>query len=235
MGKVRVGASVAGIAAAAIAGTLIDAVPAQWVFAGAALLSLPGSLAFFRIEHTSHGGFGTRRPALDIARDVWRDRRYRRLLISFLVFGWGNLMNFAVFPIMLVDHFDAPNTFVGILSAAQSATMIVAYVVVGKLIDRGSTLRQTLIGTLLVMLVPIGYIVAPTYWALLPIAVVGGFAQASASSRISPTWWSSRRAIASPTTPRRNRSCSGSAGRSRPSRRRSSWVSTSRASCFLLG
>ncbi len=179
MGKVRVGASVAGIAAAAIAGTLIDAVPAQFVFAGAALLSLPGSIAFFRIEHHGVGGFGTRRPALDIARDVWRDRRYRRLLISFLVFGWGNLMNFAVFPIMLVDHFDAPNTFVGILSAAQSATMIVAYVVVGRLIDRGSSLRQTLIGTLLVMLVPIGYIVAPTYWALLPIAVVGGFAQAS--------------------------------------------------------
>jgi MFS family permease len=179
MGKVRVGASVAGIAAAAIAGTLIDAVPAQLVFAGAALLSLPGSIAFFRIEHHGVGGFGTRRPALDIARDVWRDRRYRRLLISFLVFGWGNLMNFAVFPIMLVDHFDAPNTFVGILTAAQSATMIVAYVVVGRLIDRGSSLRQTLIGTLLVILVPIGYIVAPTYWALLPIAVVGGFAQAS--------------------------------------------------------
>lgn len=179
MGKVRVGASVAGIAAAAIAGTLIDAVPAQWVFAGAALISLPGSIAFFRIEHESTGGYGTRRAALDIARDVWRDHRYRRLMLSFLVFGWGNLMNFAVFPIMLVDHFDAPNTFVGILSATQSATMIVAYVVVGRLIDRGSSLRMTFIGTLLVVLVPIGYLVAPMYWALLPVAVVAGIAQAS--------------------------------------------------------
>jgi MFS family permease len=100
-------------------------------------------------------------------------------MFSFLVFGWGNLMNFAVFPIMLVDHFDAPNTFVGILSAAQSATMIVAYIVVGRLIDRGSSLRQTLIGTLLVMLVPIGYLIAPNYWLLLPVAVVAGAAQAS--------------------------------------------------------
>lgn len=179
MGKVRVGASVAGIAAAALAGVFIDTVPAQWVFAGAALLSLPGSIAFFRIEHTSHGGFGTRRPALDIARDVWRDHRYRRLMLSFLVFGWGNLMNFAIFPIMLVDHFNAPNAFVGILSAAQSATMIFAYVIVGRLIDRGSSLRQTFIGTLLILLVPIGYLVAPMYWALLPVAIIAGVAQAS--------------------------------------------------------
>lgn len=179
MGKVRVGASLAGIVAAALAGLYIDLVPAQWVFAAAALISLPGALAFFKIEHTSTGGFGTRRPALDIAHDVWADRRYRRLMISFLVFGWGNLMNFAIFPIMLVDHFDAPNTFVGILAAGQSATMIVAYVVVGRLIDRGSSLRQTFIGTLLVLLVPIGYLLAPTYWALLPVAIVAGVAQAS--------------------------------------------------------
>ncbi len=179
MGKVRVGASLAGIVAAALAGLYIDLVPAQWVFAAAALISLPGSVAFFKIDHTSVGGFGTRRPALDIARDVWADRRYRRLMLSFLIFGWGNLMNFAIFPIMLVDHFDAPNTFVGILSAAQSATMIGAYVIVGRLIDRGSSLRQTFIGTLLVLLVPIGYLIAPSYWFLLPVALVAGIAQAS--------------------------------------------------------
>lgn len=179
MGKVRVGASLAGIIAAALAGLYIDLVPAQWVFAAAALISLPGAIVYFKIEHTSTGGFGTRRPALDIARDVWADTRYRRLMLSFLVFGWGNLMNFAVFPIMLVDHFNAPNTFVGILSAAQSATMIAAYVVVGRLIDRGSSLRQTFIGTLLILLVPIGYLIAPNYWALLPVALVAGIAQAS--------------------------------------------------------
>lgn len=179
MGKVRVGASVAGIASAALAGTLIDAVPAQLVFAGAALISLPGSLAFFRIQFDSRGGFGTRRPAGDIARDVWRDRRYRLLMISFLVFGWGNLMNFAVFPIMLVDHFDASNSFVGVMSAVQSAATIVAYVVVGRLIDRGSSLRQTFLATLLVLLVPLGYVVAPVAWALLPVAIIAGITQAS--------------------------------------------------------
>ena len=179
MGKVRVGASVAGIVAAAVAGLLIDIVQAQWVFAAAAVIALPGSIAFFKIEHLSAGTTPPRRPLANIVRDVWSDRRYRQLLLAFLVFGWGNLMNFAIFPIMLVDHFDAPNTFVGILSAAQSATMVFAYVVVGRLIDRGSSLRQTMIGTVLVLLMPIGYIVAPSYWFLLPLAVVGGITQAS--------------------------------------------------------
>ncbi len=179
MGKVRVGAAVAGIAATASAGLLIDVVHAQFVFAAAALLSLPGSIAFFRIKHDGSGGFGTRRPALEIARDVWSDHRYRRLMLSFLVFGWGNLMNFAVFPIMLVDRFNASNSFVGIMAATQSATTIVAYVVVGRLIDRGSSLRQTFIATLLVVLVPLGYVVSPIAWTLLPVAVIAGITQAS--------------------------------------------------------
>ena len=179
MGNVRVGASIAGIAAAAVAGTFIDVIPAQWVFAAAALIGLPGAIAFFWIRYEGPSAPPARRPALAIARDVWADVRYRKLLLAFTIFGTGNLMNFAVFPIMLVDHFDASNGFVGTLAIAQSATQIVAYPVIGRIIDRGSTLRQTLIATLLTLLVPIGYLVAPGTWALLPVAVIIGIAVSS--------------------------------------------------------
>jgi MFS family permease len=179
MGNVRVGASIAGIAAAAVAGTFIDVIPAQWVFAAAALIGLPGAIAFFWIRYEGPSAPPARRPALAIARDVWADVRYRKLLLAFTIFGTGNLMNFAVFPIMLVDHFDASNGFVGTLAIVQSATQIVAYPVIGRIIDRGSTLRQTLISTLLTLLVPIGYLVAPGTWALLPVAVIIGIAVSS--------------------------------------------------------
>jgi MFS family permease len=179
MGNVRVGASIAGIAAAALAGTFIDVVPVQWVFGAAALVGLPGALAFFWIRYEGPAAPPARRPALAIARDVWADLRYRKLLLAFTLFGTGNLMNFAVFPILLVDHFDASNGFVGTLAIVQSATQIVAYPVIGRIIDRGSTLRQTLIATLLTLLVPIGYLVAPSTWALLPVAVIIGVAVSS--------------------------------------------------------
>src|SRR2546428_663421 len=76
MGKVRVGASVAGIVAAALAGGLIDVVPAQWVFAAAALVSLPGSIAFLLVRYD--GPPAPARPsARAIASTVWGAERSR--------------------------------------------------------------------------------------------------------------------------------------------------------------
>lgn len=178
MGKVRMGVSVAAIAAAAAAGLLIDVVPASLVFAAATLISLPGALAFFAIRMDGAGSRRARGSAAAIARDIWRDRRYRRLLASFTVFGFGNLMNFAVIPIMLVDLYDTPNTFIGALTATQSATAVAAYAFWGRLIDRGSSLRLHLYANLFIVLVPIGYLIAPSYWFLLPTAVVMGIVTA---------------------------------------------------------
>ncbi|MGH2716426.1 MAG: MFS transporter [Thermoleophilaceae bacterium] len=180
MSRVRMGAAVAGIAAAALAGAFIDAVPAAWAFAAATVVSLPGALQFARIRYDGPAERALRRGAGTIARDIWGDRRFRLLLLSFSVFGFGNLMNLAVVPILLVDHFDAPNAFVGLFTALQSATMIVAFLFVGRRIDRGSSLRFTLYNTALVLLLPLGYLLAPTTWALLPIAVVGGIVLAGA-------------------------------------------------------
>jgi MFS family permease len=101
------------------------------------------------------------------------------VLAAFSVFGFGNLMNFAVIPILLVDHFDAPNTFVGILAAVQSLVAIGAFLYWGRMIDRGSSLRLSLYNALLMLLVPIGYLVAPTVWALLGVAIVFGIAIAA--------------------------------------------------------
>src|SRR5438270_3909726 len=51
MGKVRIGVSIASITSATLAGLVIDSVPATFVFAAAAITSIPGALAFGRIRH----------------------------------------------------------------------------------------------------------------------------------------------------------------------------------------
>jgi MFS family permease len=178
MANVRIGGAIAGIAAAAVAGTFIDVVPAAWVFAAAALVGLPGAVAFFWVRYDGSAKVAARRSLHAIARDVWADHRYRRLLLAFTVFGMGNLMNVAVYPILLVDHFNASNSFIGAMAAVSSATMIVAYLVWGRMIDRGSSIRLTLVNTVVTLLVPLGYIVAADVWLLIPVAVVAGIVNA---------------------------------------------------------
>jgi MFS family permease len=178
MGKVRIGVSIASIASATLAGLFIDTVPATMVFAAATIISLPGAIAFGRIRHDPPAIPVVRHRPSQIARDVWRDQRYRRLLISFTIFGFGNLMNAALFPILLVDHFNAPNSFVGYMAALQAASAIVAFVVWGRFIDRGSSLRLTVINTALVLLMPLGYLLAPSTLFLLPVAVIAGITNA---------------------------------------------------------
>jgi MFS family permease len=178
MANVRIGGSLVGIAAAAVAGTFIDVIPASWVFAAAALIGLPGAIAFFWIRYDGSSKLAARRSFPDMARGVWADHKYRRLLLAFTVFGVGNLMNLAVYPILLVDHFNASNAFVGAMTAVSSATMIVAYLVWGRMIDRGSSIRLTLVNTVVTLLVPIGYIAAADVWLLIPVAIIGGIVNA---------------------------------------------------------
>jgi MFS family permease len=178
MGRVRIGASIASIASATLAGLFIDNVPATVVFAVATLVSLPGAIAFGRIRHDPPDIRPVRYRPSRIARDVWRDHRYRRLLLSFTIFGFGNLMNAALYPILLVDHFNAPNSFVGFMTALQAASAVVAYYLWGRFIDRGSSMRMTVINTALVLLMPLGYLIAPTTLFLLPVAIVAGVTNA---------------------------------------------------------
>src|SRR5437879_1285522 len=178
MANVRIGAAIAGIASAAVAGTFIDVIPASWVFAAAALIGLPGAIAFFWVRYDGWAKVAQRRSLVTIARDVWADHKYRRLLLSFTVFGIGNLINVAVYPTLLVDHFKASNSFIGAMSAVSSATMIVAYLVGGRMIDRGSSIRLTLLNTVVTLLVPIGYRAAADVWLLIPAAVVSGIVNA---------------------------------------------------------
>jgi MFS transporter, DHA1 family, staphyloferrin B biosynthesis exporter len=174
MGKVRVGVAVAAVISAAVAGLLIDVVPATWVFAAAAALSMPGAFAFFWIRDDAHVSAGRARLGLHTVRDIWMDAPYRDLLFANTVYGLGNLMNGTIIPLMLVDHLDAPNAFIGALAAIASVTSVFGYLVWGRLIDRGSSLRLSAWNASFLILLPLTYLLAPNYWWLLPVAVVQG-------------------------------------------------------------
>ena len=177
MGKVRIGFSIASIASAGLAGAFIDVVPAGWVFAAAAVISMPGAIAVFFMRTDAPKTPEVRRPFWEIAPDIWRDVRYRKLMQSFVIFGIGNLGNAAMIPLLLVDRFNAPNEFIGAYAAVQSATAIVAFWVWGRVLDRGrSSVVWAARNSALTLLIPIGYLLAPNVWVLLPVAVIAGIA-----------------------------------------------------------
>ena len=178
MANVRIGSSIAGIAAAAFAGAFIDVLPASVVFMAAALFSLPGAIAFFGIRFDRPRVTVARRSVALVARDIWADRRYRRLLLAATVFGVGNLMNVAMYPLLLVDHFQASNSFIGAMTVVTSATSIIAYLVWGRVIDRGSSIRLTLVNCVVTILIPVGFIAATDTWQLIPVAVITGIVNA---------------------------------------------------------
>src|SRR5437762_3475348 len=169
---------ISAIASAAGAGTILGGIPPAVGFRAAALIGPPRTAAFFLRRYEGLAKVAQRRSLVTIARDVWADHKYRRLLLSFTVFGIGNLINVAVYPILLVDHFNASNSFVGAMTAVSSATMIVAYLIWGRMIDRGSSIRLTLLNTVVTLLIPIGYIAAADVWLLIPVAIVGGIVNA---------------------------------------------------------
>jgi MFS family permease len=147
------------------------------VLAAVAILSLPGTLGFFAIRFDAPAARTVRRTR-GIVRDVWADRRFRRVLLAATIFGVGNLMNLAMYPLLLVDHFHASNSFVGAMTVVTSATSIVAFLFWGRVIDRGSSIRLTLVNTVVTILIPLGYIVASDAWQLLPVAVINGIVNA---------------------------------------------------------
>src|SRR5258705_5825204 len=83
MANVRIGGAIAGIAAAAVAGTFIDVIPASWVFGAAALIGLPGAIAFFWVRYDGSAKVAARKSLPAIARDRSGEPKIMRPLLSF--------------------------------------------------------------------------------------------------------------------------------------------------------
>lgn len=180
MGRVRVGASLAGIVAATAGGALIDLTgERQLILAGAVGVSLLGTVSFAFIRPDDRHREPRAESPLRLVPMVLADRVFRRYLLAFTVLGFGNLMGATLYPLLLVDRYDASPTFVGLYTATSAAFTMLGYFFWGRRIDRGSSLSITLWNFLLVLGLPLTYLVAPEAVYLLPAAAITGFTLAA--------------------------------------------------------
>lgn len=176
MGRVRIGANLSGLIASIAGGAILQVAPDPVrVLAAAAGLSLLANLIFLRIRHDEQ----VRRPRMtspvSLLPMVRADPTFARYLVATTVLGFGNLIGATLYPLLLVDRFDAPNAFVGIYTAVSAAATMAGYYFFGRRIDRGSSIRLTLANSTLLLGMPLVYLVAPSTWALLPAAAIAGF------------------------------------------------------------
>ncbi len=176
MGRVRIGANLTGLVASAGGGAILQvAADPVDVLAAAAALSVVGNLVFLRIRHDE----GAERPRLlspfSLLPMARADATFARFLLASAILGFGNLIGVTLYPLLLVDRFDAPNAFVGLYAATSAAATMAGYHLWGTRIDRGSSIRLTLANSTLLLGIPLTYLLAPSTWALLPGAVLAGF------------------------------------------------------------
>lgn len=174
LGLVRVGLSFASILGALVAGPALERFGYQVVFPVAAVFGIASAFVFGRIRLPDQPQ-PAERPALY---EAWRvavaDRRFRALLITTSVFGFGGWMMAPAIPLLLVDELGATNSQVGVLSAVMSACAVLAFYVWGRFIDRHSGLRAIRILFAIGILTPLLFYAAPSTWyALLPFATDG--------------------------------------------------------------
>ena len=180
MARVRMLGNLVGMGSVIVGGALLEVGDMRVVLAVSALVSFaaPLFLTFMRYHHDPN-----RAPMpspIRLGSVALQDTTFRQYLIATTFIGFGNAMGGTAYPIMLVDKFNAPTVLVGIMAAVQSAATIAGYHFWGRRIDRGSTVALLRGNTLMMVLLPLTYLVAPSAPFLLIGAVVAGVTNAMA-------------------------------------------------------
>lgn len=180
MARVRMWANFVGMGSVIAGGALLQVADPQPVLVLAALVSLGAPIFLFFMRHDDRRVHRSLASPVRLGAVAMRDTAFRRYLLATTFIGFGNAMGGTAYPILLVDRFDAPAALVGLMAATQAAATIAGYHFWGRRIDRGSTVALVRRNTIVMLLLPLVYLVAPSAPFLLAGAVVAGVTTAMA-------------------------------------------------------
>ena len=162
-----------------VAGFLLDQIGPNWLLPVGALFGVCGALAWGRLK--ADGGEEDVTPPLGlgaVVRIIGQDRPFRLYAIALACWGFGLLLPGPLFPILLVDRFNASYSEVGMLGFVTSAAWLAGYLFCGRRVDRWPPARVMSLSFAATMLLPLAYLLAPSVWWLIPGAAANGFAAA---------------------------------------------------------
>lgn len=159
------------------AGLLLDLIGPRFLLPLGALFGVAGALAWGRLSSTNEE-VSTPLGLRNTMRILGHDRRFRIYTAALACWGFGLLLPGPLYPILLVDKFNASYSEIGILGFVSSAAWLIGYLVLGRSIDRWRPLRLMAVSFGLCILLPIGYLLSPSVWLVLPGVAAQGFASA---------------------------------------------------------
>jgi MFS family permease len=179
MAVVRMGMAAVMILVTPLAGWLLDQLGHQILFPVAALMGVWSTLRFAQLQ-VDEGPLPPRQTKA--LRAMWaivgQDRRFAFYLWSFVVYGLGALLGFALYPAVQVDRLNLSYAQIGLLGLTQSICWLLGYVYWGRQIDRRGSLWVLRANFALYALVPFSYIWATDGWLLLPAFIAQGLVSA---------------------------------------------------------
>jgi MFS family permease len=177
LGLTRLGLTGSMTIGSLVAGLLLDLIGPNLLLPLGALFGIIGALAWSRLQ----GGAGTATPPLGLGSVLGilgRDRRFAVFAGGLTVWGLGLLVPGALYPLLLVDRFQATYSEIGTLGLITSATWLLGYLFWGGRIDRWSPVRVVALSFAGLALLPLAYLLSPNVWWLVPGVAAQGFASA---------------------------------------------------------
>jgi MFS family permease len=161
LGYVRVIQTSAGALGAALGGVLIERLGHGPMLGIGAALGIAGAAGYSQIRSEPVVASQRFTPGASL-RLLAEQPRYRGMVTAWVVWGIGSFMATPLYALVLVDRFQASYSDVGFLQLAGAVSGLVAYFVLGHYLDRKGGFGATPGGLLLVGLVPLVYLCAPT-------------------------------------------------------------------------
>jgi MFS transporter, DHA1 family, inner membrane transport protein len=177
LSRVRMAGALVGIVLVVAAGRLFGVIDYRWIFAGAAVLGMAGSLRLWQMPVPSlPGPEGAGRAPLRGAWSAVRgDHAFRRLLGVHFIFNCGIWIQMPANPLLVSDFLGATTSQVGLCAAVGAIAGLVAHGYWGRMADaRGAagTLRTVYLFGVVSALT---YYVAWNPWMLFVISTAESF------------------------------------------------------------
>ncbi len=157
---------------------LADQLSYRVIFPAGAVIGILAWWAFDRLpEAPVHAAPASRFNVLDGLLTLVRDRRFGLYSLAFFTFGFGNLLQNPLIPMLQVDELHISDQWVGILAMTTAGVSAVFYAVWGRVLDRFNPFLTATLSFAIWGFTPFVYAAAHSVPTLLVASILIGIAQ----------------------------------------------------------